>query len=140
MATATLAGCGFVSESAKSDTKPSAFVLIGHVTIALPASSTDAAGSACQAPAGATDIAAGTPVTVTDTAAHNLASGVLGTGVVARNGDGAACQFPFNIRGVPGGSDPYEIAIGNRPPQPFAAADLRTNTPAVITISSSPSA
>jgi hypothetical protein len=133
-ATAALAGCGFVSASNKSDTKPSAFVLIGHVTIALPATSTDAAGAACRAPAGTTDVAENTQVTVTDTAAHKLASGVLGAGVVARTADGAACQFPFAIRGVPGGSPIYEIAIGNRPAQPFEAGQLRTNTPAVITI------
>jgi hypothetical protein len=130
----TVSGCGFVHAASKSDTKPSAFVLIGHAEITLPTTEHRAAGTTCQAPAGTTDVAPNTQVTVTDQGGHQLAVGFLGDGVIARSGSTTTCQFPFSIRGVPGGIAVYSVAVGNRPAETFQGDDLNRNTPAVIAI------
>lgn len=128
----TLASCGFVAASKKSDTKPGAFVVIGRAEVPVT-SGASAVGAACTAPTGFTDVADLTRVTVTDSAGKTVATGTLGTGVAATGTSGIMCEFPFIIRGVPDGSTTYSIAIGNRPSQTFQAADLRTNTQAIIT-------
>jgi hypothetical protein len=136
---ATLAGCGFVAAGNKSPSKPSAFVLNGHAAVTLLASS-QTIGSTCVSPTGATDVAANVTVTVTDASGggagggKKIATGTLGVGVITSDSGVAACSFPFQIRGVPGGIETYGVAIGTRPAQIFPGDALRSSTPAVITI------
>jgi hypothetical protein len=132
--TAALAGCGFVAAGDKSSVKPSSFVISGAATVTLPVPGVP--GAACTSPSGAADVAADAPVVVTNSDGTRLAAGQLGRGVVS--GDGSACAFPFQIRAVPGGYDTYDVAVGTRPAQPFEAAALRANEPAVLTITPSP--
>lgn len=128
-------GCGFIAAGQKSVSKPNAFVLIGHADVALPASDHAAVGTTCTAPASLPGIAANTPVKVLDEQGIAIANGVLGSGIIARSGTSTTCAFPFEIRAVPGSSNSYGVQIGDRPPQTFAAAQVRQNAPAVITIS-----
>jgi hypothetical protein len=129
-----LAGCGFVSANGKSDIKPSGFVLLGSATVPLDPDSAPAAGSTCTAPAGVTDVAENTQVTVSDPAGKAIARGVLNAGVAVRNDAATTCQFSFTIRAVPGDYATYAIAVGNRPAQTFSGPSLRNNTPATLTI------
>ena len=129
----TLAGCGFVAAGNKSPSKPSAFVLNGHAAVTLTATS-QTVGSTCVSPTGATDVASNVAVTVTDSGGKKIAAGNLGTGVITSDSGVAACSFPFQIRGVPGGIETYGVAIGTRPAQIFPGDALRSSTPAVITI------
>ncbi len=126
-------GCGFIHASGVSHNKPNGFVLRGHVTVPLPASTSQAAGTACSAPGSASDIVAGAPVKVTDPNGRQLALGSLGAGVFA-TGTGVSCDFPFEIRAVPGGVDSYAISVAGRPAQTFPAKALREDQAAVITI------
>ncbi len=86
-------------------------------------------------------------MTVTDPGGHEIARGSLGAGIVARAatpapaaspatsaGTGAECDFPFEIRGVPGGVSSYGISVAGRAAQTFPAAALRQDQVAVITI------
>jgi hypothetical protein len=130
-----LSGCGFVHASDVSHTKPSGFVLRGHVTVPLSGSATASAGSACTAPAAAPDIVLGATVTVTDGAGRKLAVGSLGAGVLAAQAGRDNCEFPFQIPGVPGGVDTYRIAVARRAPQTFPATPLRQGETAILTVS-----
>ena len=132
----TVAGCGFVHASQKSDTKPGGFVLLGHANVPLAPTATPTVGAACTAAAPYADVAEHTQVTVTNAAGKKVATGALSAGVYVTVASAVVCEFPFTIRAVPDGSDVYNVAVGNRPAQPFQAADLRTNTPAIITIGS----
>lgn len=132
------AGCGFLGASNVSHTKPNGFVLRGHVTVPLPAGQAGPAGSPCTAGS----VGVGTTVTVTDPAGKKIATGALGAGVVALAASSGAspaaeanCDFPFQIRAVPGGVTSYGIAIGDRPPQTFPAENLHQDQAAVITLS-----
>ncbi|MEN3309398.1 MAG: hypothetical protein V7603_5600 [Micromonosporaceae bacterium] len=136
------AGCGFVGASNVSHTKPNGFVLRGRVTVPLPGTDRRAAGAACAAPVALPDIAGGAPVKVTDPAGHEIALGSLGAGIVARasaapGGSGASCDFPFEIRAVPGGVASYGISVAGRPAQTFPARSLREDQAAVIRIAAS---
>jgi hypothetical protein len=133
-ALAVASGCGFVHAGRTSHTKPDGFVLRGYVTVA-GAVSTGPVGSACQSPPEAADIRADTPVRVSSPDGRALAGGQLGAGVLAMQSETYRCNFPFEIRAVPGDSDPYVITVGSRPPQTFAARELREDKPAVIVIS-----
>lgn len=135
-AVATLSGCGFIAAGQKSHSKPTAFVLIGHAAVVLASGDHRAAGTPCDASAGITDLGAGTPVKVIGASGDPIAYGTLGSGTVDRAGTTPTCDFPFQIRDVPGGSDTYGVAVGNRSAHSFPAADLRRNTAAVITITS----
>ncbi len=128
-----LAGCGFVSASGVSHSKPDAFVLRGHVSVPVPAGDARPDGAACAATV--PGIVAGTPVRVTGPDGRYLASGPLGDGVIARGTDGSTCDFPFQIPGVAGGVDSYDVAVGTRPARRFPAKDLRENAAAIITVS-----
>lgn len=129
-----LAGCGFIEAGNASSSKPSAFVLTGDASVNLPAAGSEPAGTACVSPAGTADVAEGVDVIVTDPKGTKLTTGHLGPGVVTDTSGVFACSFPFSIRGVPGGLDTYDVAIGNRPAQPFSGIALRSSTPAIITI------
>ncbi len=135
---AGVSGCGFVHASNVSTTKPSGFVLRGHVTVPLSSGPASATGSACTAPPSASDIVAGAPVRVTDPAGHTIALGRLGPGATATGQPGSTCDFPFAIPAVPGGVGSYGVAVGTRPAQPFTARDLREDRPAVLTVGASP--
>jgi hypothetical protein len=132
-------GCGFIRASNVSHNKPSGFVLRGRVTVPLPGTDQRQAGAACAAPVSLPDIAGGAAVKVTDPDGHEIALGTLGAGIVARSSRGASCDFPFEIRAVPGGVDSYAIAVAGRAPQTFPAKALREDQAAVITIAPSPS-
>lgn len=137
----SLASCGFVGASQKSDIKPGGFVLIGRAEVpaGTPADGAAAAtGKSCVSPPSYTDIADLTRVTVTDSAGKAVASSTLGPGLYAAGSTGMVCEFPFLVRGVPDGSDTYNVAIGNRPSERFQGADLRVNTPAVIAFGAPP--
>ena len=54
--------------------------------------------------------------------------------MVATSGGTPSCNFPFEIRAVPGGVATYSIAVGTQQPHDFPAADLREDKPAVITL------
>jgi hypothetical protein len=127
-----LAGCGFVGASAVSHTKPDAFVLRGHVSVPVPAGDARPDGAACAATV--PDIVAGTPVRVTGPDGRYLASAPLGDGVIARGTNGSTCDFPFQVPGVAGGVDSYDVAVGTRPAQRFPAKGLRENAAAIIVV------
>jgi hypothetical protein len=130
-----VSGCGFIAAGQKSVVKPSSFVLIGHADVSLPASDHAAVGTTCTAPASITGIGANTPIKVLDDQGIAIANGVLGSGILARTSSATTCAFPFEIRAVPGSSNSYGVQVGDRPAQTFAAAQVRQNAPAVITIS-----
>jgi hypothetical protein len=88
----------------------------------------------CTAPDTVRDLAVTTSVDVLSPGGIRLGHGSLGAGVVARTGNLASCDFPFQIRNVPGGAQTYQIVVGNRPAQTFLGSDLQHNTPAIITI------
>jgi hypothetical protein len=125
-----LAGCGWVGASGAAHNKPDAFLLRGHVTVAVPPGDQRPAGAACAATV--PGIVAGAPVRVTDPDGKFLAGGNLGDGVVARGAEGASCDFPFEIPGVRGGVASYDIAVADQPPQRFPAKELRENAEAII--------
>jgi hypothetical protein len=125
-----VSGCGFVHAAGAAPVKPDNFVLRGTVTVPAPAGDTRPVGVACAATV--PGISAGTPVRVSDPNGRALGSGTLGDGVVTRDGDRASCDFPFQIRGVPGGVPSYDVTVGDRPPQSFPAKDLRENAEAII--------
>jgi len=135
VALAAVSGCGFIAAGQKSVQKPDSFVLIGHADVALPASNHAAVGTTCTAPASLPGIASSTPVKVLDEQGIAIANGSLGSGILARSGTTTTCAFPFEIRAVPGSSNSYGVQVGDRPVQTFAAAQVRQNAPAVITIS-----
>jgi hypothetical protein len=85
-------------------------------------------GSRCEAPAALADVQSGAAVRVSDPAGKTLADGSLGPGVA----DAGSCNFPFEIRAVPGGPSTYVITVGARPPTEFPSKDLREDKPAVI--------
>jgi hypothetical protein len=134
-----LSGCGWLRAGNVSHTKPSGFVLRGYVTVAGAPSGT--AGSPCQMQS--LGVAANDPVLVTDPPGRTLATGVLGAGVLAPDSPGGPggpggnvyrCNFPFEIPGVAGGHNSYEISIAGRPAVSFPATELRQDKPAVITV------
>jgi hypothetical protein len=129
-------GCGFIRASNVSHTKPNGFVLRGHVAVPLPAGDARASGAGCAAPASLADIAAGVPVKVMDPGGREIAAGTLSSGVVARASAAPSptCDFPFEIRAVPGGVDSYGISVAGRPAQIFPAMALREDQAAVITL------
>lgn len=135
LAIATASGCGFIQAGQKSVQKPNTFILLGHADVGLPASDHAAVGATCIAPPQVHDIGPETPVTVRDGSGAKIATGVLGTGIVARSGQATTCAFPFQVSAVPGGSNTYTVAVGSHPAQSFPASQLRQNAPAVITIS-----
>jgi hypothetical protein len=130
-----VSGCGFIAAGQKSVQKPNSFVLIGHADVPLPASNRAAVGTTCTAPASVPGVALSTPVKVLDEQGIAIANGTLGSGILARSGTATICAFPFEIRAVPGSSNSYGVQIGDRPAQSFAAAQVRQNAPAVVTIS-----
>jgi hypothetical protein len=129
-AAAALSGCGWLHAAGVSHVKPSGFVLRGYASVAGAAAGQ--AGAACQTPAAG--VAAGDPVLVTDPPGHTIATGALGVGVLARDGEVYRCDFPFEISGVPGGHQAYQVSVAGRPPVTFAATDLREDKPAVISV------
>lgn len=122
-----LEGCGFVGAGNASHTKPNGFILRGYVQV----SGALASGSGCAAPATVPGLGSGTPVRVSDPAGKMLAEGKLGAGVLDSAGH---CNFPFELRAVPGGPSDYVITVDGRPPATFPAKDLREDKPAVITV------
>ncbi len=125
---APLGGCGFVRAGNASHTKPNGFVLRGYVQVN---GGVAAAGGGCTAPASAADITAGTAVRVADPAGTQLAEGHLGAGVLDSAGH---CNFPFELRAVPGGPASYVVTVDGRPPRSFPAKELRADQPAVISV------
>jgi hypothetical protein len=129
------AGCGFVGAHSVSDTKPNGFVLRGHVTTPVPAGDTRADGTACDAPASLHDVEAGASVKVLDPDGTVIGLGTLGSGVIAHADSAVTCDFPFEIRAVPGGVATYSIAVAAQHPRDFPASDLRQDKSAVIALS-----
>jgi hypothetical protein len=136
VAIASLTACGFVGARKNSHIKPTGFLLYGHAAVRLPTDDRRANGTACTAPASASDVARNTRVTVLDPAGKTMAIGALDSGVLAHDNNVPTCDFSFSIPAVPGGVDTYSIQIGTRAAQQFAAKTLRQNTPAVILITS----
>jgi hypothetical protein len=128
-----LAGCGWLRAGNVSHTKPSGFVLRGYATAGIAAAPGTAAGGPCQAPSAG--VAPNDEVLVTDPPDHTLATGMLGVGVLAMDGTAYKCNFPFEISGVPGGHQTYEISVAGRPAMSFLAEELRQDKPAVIPVS-----
>jgi hypothetical protein len=126
-----LAGCGWLRAGDVSHSKPSGFVLRGYVSVA--GAPGGPAGTACQAPRAG--VATNDPVLVTDPPGKTLATGTLGAGVLAVDGNGYRCNFPFEIPGVPGGHTTYGVAVDDRPATTFPATELRQDKPAVVPIS-----
>jgi hypothetical protein len=131
----TLGGCGFVHAGQAGKSKPNGFVLRGYASVAGAAAGS--AGTACVSPPTVHDVAPSTPVQVTDPAGKALASGQLGAGVLAVDSSVYRCNFPFEIRAVPGGEDQYVITVGARPAVTFPATELREDKPAVIDVGAS---
>jgi hypothetical protein len=128
-----LAGCGWLRAGNVSHTKPSGFVLRGYVTATIAAAPGTAAGGQCQAPSAG--VAPNDEVLVTDPPGKTIATGVLGVGVLAVEGTAYRCNFPFEISGVPGGHQTYQISVAGRSPVTFPAEELRQDKPAVIPVS-----
>jgi hypothetical protein len=131
----TAGGCGFVHAGDQGKSKPNGFVLRGYASVAGAAPG--AAGTSCEAPPTVADVRPAAPVRVTDPAGHALATGQLGAGVLAVDSATYRCNFPFEIRAVPGGADRYLIVVGDRPAVGFPAAELRQDKPAVVVIGAS---
>jgi hypothetical protein len=129
--TAGLAGCGFIGASRVSHAKPDGFSLHGHVAVPVAANDARPDGAACASLV--PGVVGGTRVAVSDPAGHELATGVLGDGVIARTGTGASCDFPFQITAVPGGVDSYDVAVAGHV-QRFPAKELREGASAVLTV------
>jgi hypothetical protein len=136
LAGALLAGCGFVGASNVSHTKPSGFVLRGRVTVPAAGAGPAVDGASCVS--ALPDVAVGAPVKVSDGDGHELARGELagGVAVTAAGRSGATCDFPFQIRAVPGGVARYAVSVAGRPARTFAAAGLREDQQAVIILTS----
>ena len=130
---AVAAGCGWIAASGRPAGKPDAFVLRGHVAVPVAAGDTRPDGAACAATV--PGVVAGAPVRVTGPDGKLMGTGSLGNGVIADGADGSSCDFPFQIAGVHGGVDNYDIAVADQPPQRFPAKDLRENADAIIRIS-----
>ena len=133
---ALLSGCGFVGASNVSHVKPNGFVLRGRVTVPAAGAAPSVAGVSCAS--AVPDVAAGALVVVSDAKGHELARGELGGGVTvtATGSSGVGCDFPFQVRAVPGGVDRYAVSVAGRPAQTFAAAALREDQQAVIVLTS----
>jgi hypothetical protein len=127
-----LAGCGWLGASGAPRSKPDAFVLRGHVAVLVSPTDPRPDGAACASTV--PDIVAGSPVRVTSPVGKVLGTGALGDGVFAHSANRPSCDFPFQVQGVAGGVDSYDITVGTRPPQRFDAKDLRENAAAIITI------
>jgi hypothetical protein len=125
----TLSGCGWVGVHNRVS-KPNGFLLHGYVSVAGAASGTP--GTPCASRAA--DIASGGPVKVVDADGAPLASGSLGTGVLAGSGSAFQCNFPFDISNVPGGPDTMVVLIGQQPAARFATSELREGRAAVISV------
>jgi hypothetical protein len=136
LAGALLAGCGFVGASSVSHSKPSGFVLRGRVTVPAAGAGPAVDGASCVS--ALPDVSVGAQVTVTDGDGHELARGELGGGVAATapGTSGATCDFPFQIRAVPGGVSRYAVSVAGRPARTFAATALREDQQAVIVLTS----
>jgi hypothetical protein len=130
----TLSACGFVGSGTGPNNKPDAFLMHGYVSVAIGDGTGAAPGTPCTTPAATADIRAGGPVRVADPEGHTLGAGQLGAGVSTVDGGKLRCNFPFEIRAVPGGVEQYVIGVGDRPPVSFPARELRENKPAVITV------
>ncbi|MCW2639617.1 MAG: hypothetical protein JWP76_1923 [Dactylosporangium sp.] len=127
---AALSGCGWLRAGGASHNKPSGFVLRGYVTVAgAPAGQP---GDPCQV--STAGITANAPVRVTDPPDHTLATGTLRAGVLAVEGSAYRCNFAFELPGVPGGHNTYEVSVDDRQPVSFPAVELRQDKPAVITV------
>jgi hypothetical protein len=129
-----LAGCGWLRAGSVSHTKPSGFVLRGYATAGIVAAPGTGAGGPCQAPSAG--VAPNDEVFVADPPGKTLATGMLGVGVLAVDGTAYRCNFPFEISGVPGGHQTYEISIAGRAAVSFPAEELRHDKPAVIPVGS----
>jgi hypothetical protein len=126
---AVLGGCGFIGAGSASHSKPDGFVLRGYVQVGSGVAGT---GGACTVTGiTATGITAGATVRVSDPAGKQLAEGQLGAGVLDSAGH---CNFPFELRAVPGGPASYLVTVDGRPAQTFPAKDLREDKPAIITV------
>ena len=125
-------GCGFLGSGDSPENKPDGFPLHGYVSVAGASAGT--VGSPCLAPPKVTDIVAGGKVLISDPAGKNLATGKLGTGVLAADGSTYRCNFPFQVPGVPGGQATYVIVVGIQPAASFPASELRADKPAVIQV------
>jgi hypothetical protein len=136
LAAVLLSGCGFVGASKVSDVKPNGFVLRGRVTVPAAGTAPTVDGESCAS--AIPDVAAGVTVKVSDVQGHELARGELGGGVTATvpGGSGVSCEFPFQVRGVPGGVSQYAVSVAGRPAQTFAASALREDQQAVIVLTS----
>jgi hypothetical protein len=128
LAVLVLGGCGFVGAGSASHTKPNGFILRGYVQVA---GGQPTGGSTCAAPASLPDIRLGAPVRVSDPGGRALAEGQLGAGVLDAAGH---CNFPFEMRAVPGGPASYVVTVGSQRPATFPAKDLREDKPAVIAL------
>jgi hypothetical protein len=125
-----LAGCGWLRAGGAPKGKPDGFVLRGYVTV--HGAVAGSAGAPCEAPRAG--VAPADEVRVTDPPDNLLGTGSLGAGVLATEGDGFRCNFPFEIPAVAGGHKTYAVAVAGRPAVSFPAVDLRSDKPAVITI------
>jgi hypothetical protein len=130
-----LTGCGWLRAGGAPKSKPDGFVLRGYVAVSGAAAGS--VGAPCEAPRAG--VAPADEVRVTDPPDKLLGTGSLGAGVLAANGDGFRCNFPFVIPAVAGGHKTYAVTVAGRPAVPFPAVDLRSDKPAVITIPASPS-
>lgn len=96
----------------------------------LFAVNTATAGGSCTAPAGDSDIAAGTQVLITNASGKTVGLGELGAGAYPTGLVLPVCDFPFTVTGIPGGQGPYSIAIGDHGKVAFDqkdAGDLEIN-------------
>lgn len=108
-------------------------MLRGYATASVTEAPGSSVGGQCQAPRAG--VAPNDQVLVSDPPGHTLATGVLGVGVLALEGDAYKCNFPFQISGVPGGHQTYEISVAGHPAMSFPAEELRQDKPAVIPVS-----
>lgn len=97
----------------------SSFVLNGTITVSggpdTVATSSD--GTGCQGTGGYSDITPGTAVTVANAQGQVIATGALGSGVMASSGELDACSLSFTVPDVPDGLPSYSITISHRGPQ-----------------------
>ena len=117
----TLAAMGALSA-------PSTFVLSGTITVDGSPGTTIASsdGTTCEGAGGYSDITPGTAVTVANAQGQVIATGALGTGVMASGGGIGACSLSFSVPNVPDGLPTYSLTISHRGTQVIPSAEAHS--------------
>ncbi|MDI9914335.1 hypothetical protein [Rhodococcus sp. IEGM 1379] len=98
---------------------PTVFTMTG--TMSLDSSDSSSTGSGCVGDGGYDDIHSGTEVKVTNGDGKTVATGRLESG----DRSSGECVLPFTIKGVPAGSEFYEVEVSHRGGLTYSEAEAR---------------